>query len=126
MTIPSELEAFQARIRSVPEVEGLLDEIAQEASVQEMTAAERADPGTVALSLVAVAALWKLLGTGIEALRSMSRDAAIKRRIGLIDQLQHLGYGRQAPLILDRLQKELRERPEDDPVLKALIKLSQG
>jgi hypothetical protein len=39
---------------------------------------------------------------------------------------QQLGYERQAPFILERLQKELRERPEDDPILKALIKISGG
>jgi hypothetical protein len=125
MTIPSELEAFQTKIRSVPEVEGLLDQVAQDASVQEMTAPQR-DPATVALSLVAAAALWKLLSVGIDSLRSMSHDATLQRRIAMIRDLQQLGYGRQAPFILERLQKELRERPDDDPILKALASISQG
>ncbi len=126
MTIPSELEAFQTQLQSVPEVTTLLDAIAQDASLQEITAGQRADPGSVALSLVAAAALWKLLSVGVETLRSMAHDATLQRRIDMIRELQQLGYERQAPFILERLHNELRQRPEDDPILKALIKISGG
>jgi hypothetical protein len=126
VTIPSELEVFQTQLRSTPEVETLVDKIAHEASLHEMTTGQRADPGTVALSLVAAAALWKLLSVGIATLRSMADDATLHRRIAMIRDLQELGYDRQAPFILERLHHELRERPEDDPVLKALIKISGG
>jgi hypothetical protein len=126
VTIPSELEVFQTQLRSAPEVETLVDKIAQEASLHAMTTGQRADPGTVALSLVAAAALWKLLSVGIATLRSMADDATLHRRIAMIRDLQELGYDRQAPFILERLHRELRERPEDDPVLKALIKISGG
>jgi hypothetical protein len=126
VTIPSELEVFQTQLRSAPEVETLVDKIAQEASLHAMTTGQRADPGTVALSLVAAAALWKLLSVGIATLRSMADDATLHRRIAMIRDLQELGYDRQAPFILERLHHELRERPEDDPVLKALIKISGG
>jgi len=37
-----------------------------------------------------------------------------------------LGYGRQAPFIVERLLKEMRERPEDDPVLKNLTEMFSG
>jgi hypothetical protein len=117
------LDAFRMQLRAVPDLETLLDEIVQAASHRDMTAGQRADPGTVALSLVALAALWKLLSVGIETLRSMAHDAALQRRVDLIRDLQDLGYDRQAPFILERLQHELRKRPEDDPMIKALIKL---
>ena len=78
------------------------------------------------LSLVAVAALWKLLSVGIGALRRMSEDATIERRIQLIRQLQEMGYERQAPFIVDRLLREMRERSEDDPVLKKLTEMYPG
>ena len=109
----------------MPEVERLLDRGAEDASAEEMTAVTR-DPATVALSLVAAAALWRLLSVGIETLRSMSHDAAVRRRIELIGELQQLGYGRQAPFIVERLLKDLRQRPADDAVLQALAKLYQG
>ena len=108
----------------MPEVESLLEQVAEDASAEEMTAVTR-DPATVALSLVAAAALWKLLSVGIETLRSMSHEAAVQRRIE-IGELQQLGYGRQAPFILERLLKDLRQRPADDAVLQALAKLYQG
>ena len=31
-----------------------------------------------------------------------------------------MGYPRQAPFIVDRLLQEMRDRPDDDPVLKKL------
>ena len=56
----------------------------------------------------------------------MSEDATVERRIQLIRQLEEIGYERQAPLIVDRLLKEMRERPEDDPVLKKLTEMFPG
>jgi len=64
-----------------------------------------------------------MLGVGIDTLRRMSEDAGAERRIQLIRELQDLGYERQAPFILGRLLKDLRERPDDDPVLKRLTGL---
>lgn len=75
------------------------------------------------LSLVVAAALWKLLNVGIETLRRMTEDAAAQRRIQFIRELQEMGYERQAPFIVDRLLKDMRERPEDDPVLKKLAEI---
>jgi hypothetical protein len=124
MTLPSEFEAFHTQLRSLPEVAALVDEIAQQAELQELTAGQRADPGTVALSLVAAAALWKLLSLGVETLRSMAHNATLQRRIDMLRDLQQLGYERQAPFILERLHNELRQRPEDDPILKALSHIS--
>ncbi len=56
----------------------------------------------------------------------MSEDATAQRRIQLIRQLQEMGYERQAPFIVDQLLKEMRERPEDDPVLKKLTEMYPG
>jgi hypothetical protein len=125
MTMSSDLDAFQSQLRSIPEAEALLDEIAEEASLQEMTAGQR-ELATIALSLVAVAALWKLLSVGIGALRLMDHDARLRRRIDMIRELQELGYDRQAPFILERLQNTLLERPQDDPMMKALINIFGG
>ncbi len=72
------------------------------------------------------AAAWKLLSVGIDTLRTMSEDATAQRRIQLIRELQEMGYERQAPFIVDRLLKEMRERPEDDPVLKKLTEMYPG
>jgi hypothetical protein len=71
-------------------------------------------------------ALWKLLSVGIGALRSMDHDARLRRRIDMIRELQELGYDRQAPFILERLQHTLLERPQDDPMMKALINIFSG
>jgi hypothetical protein len=125
MTMPSDLDTFQSKLRSIPEAEALLDEIAEEASLEEMTAGQR-EPVTIALSLVAAAALWKFLSVGIESWRAMDRDARLKRRIDMIRELQELGYDRQAPFILERLQHTLLERPQDDPMMKALINIFGG
>ena len=122
MTMPSDLDAFQSQLRSIPEVEALLNEIAQEASLQEMTAGQR-EPITIALSLVAVAALWKFLSVGIESWRAMDHDTRLQHRIDMIRELQELGYDRQAPFILERLENTLLERPKDDPMMKALINI---
>jgi hypothetical protein len=81
------------------------------------------DPLSAGLSLVAAAALWKLLNVGIATLRRMSEDAADARRVQVIRELQLMGYERQAPFIVDRLLTEMRERPDDDPVLKKLIEM---
>ena len=75
---------------------------------------------------MAVAALWKLLSVGIDTLRRMSEDATVQQRIHLIRELQELGYERQAPFIVDRLLSQMRERPEDDPVLKKLTEMYLG
>lgn len=37
-----------------------------------------------------------------------------------------MGYERQAPLIVDRLLEQMRQRPEDDPVLKKLVEMYSG
>jgi len=127
MTHPADIETFQTNIQSVPEIMALVDGVAEEAEFQESTAATRfGDPLSVSLSLVAVAALWKLLGVGIGVLRRMGEDATVERRIQLIRELAELGYERQAPLIVDRLLEEIRERPEDDPVLKKLTEMYPG
>jgi hypothetical protein len=111
----------------VPEIIALVEGVAEDAEFQESTAGTRfVDPTSAGLSLVAVAALWKLLSVGIGTLRSMSEDATLQRRIQLIRELQELGYERQAPFIVDRLLKELRERPDDDPVLKQLTEMDPG
>jgi hypothetical protein len=123
MTSLSEFEAFQTKVQSLPEVGRLLDEMTHEATLHELTDVQRAEPLTTALSLVAVAALWKLINLGIDSLRSMAEDETLRCRIEMIGQLRDLGYERQAPFILERLQKELRERPDNDPVLKALSEL---
>ena len=127
MTHPTEIESFQTNIQSVPEIMALMDGVAEDAEFQESTAGTRiGDPMSVGLSLVAVAALWKLLNVGIGTLRRMSEDATVQRRIQLIRQLQEMGYERQAPFIVDQLLKEMRERPEDDPVLKKLTEIYPG
>ncbi len=124
MTHPTETESFQTNIQSVPEIMALVDSVTEDAEFQESTAGLRfGDPLSAGLSLVAVAALWKLLSVGIGALRRMSEDATVERRIQLIRQLQEMDYGRQAPFIVDRLLKEMRERPEDDPVLTKLTEM---
>ena len=51
MTAPSDLDAFQAQLRSIPEAESWLSEIAEQAALQELTAGQR-EPGAIALSLV--------------------------------------------------------------------------
>ena len=127
MSHPTEIETFQANIESVPEIMALVNGVAEEAEFQESTAPTRfADPMSAGLSLVAVAALWKLLGVGMDTLRRMSEDAALQRRIQLIRELQDMGYGRQAPFIVDRLLEQMRERPQDDPVLKKLTEMYPG
>jgi hypothetical protein len=126
MTHPTEIETFQTNIQTVPEIMALVDGVAEDAEFQESTAGTRFDPTSVGLSLVAVAALWKLLNVGVGALRMMSEDVTLERRIQLIGELREMGYERQAPLIVDRLLKEMRERPEDDPVLKKLTDIYSG
>ena len=126
MPLPTEIETFQTNIQTVPEIMALMDGVAEDAEFQESTAGTRFDPTSVGLSLVAIAALWKLLNVGIDTLRRMSEDATAQRRIQLIRELQEMGYERQAPFIVDRLLKEMRERPEDDPVLKKLTEMYPG
>ncbi len=121
------IELFQTRIQSVPEIAVLVNGVSEDAEVRESTNGTKiGDPMSIGLSLVIVAALWKLLNIGIGALRTMSEDTTAERRIQLIRQLQEMGYDRQAPFIVDRLLKEMRERPEDDPVLTKLTELYPG
>ena len=127
MAHPTEIETFQANIQSEPEIMALVDSLAEDAEFQESIAGTRfGDPMTLGVSLVAVAALWKLVSVGIDALRRMSEDVTVQRRLQLIRQLQEMGYERQAPFIVDRLLKEMRERPADDPVLKKLTAMYPG
>lgn len=127
MTNTDEIQAFQTDIQSVPEIKALLDRVAEDAELHELTGGTRlGDPLSAGLSLVVVAALWKLLSVGIAELRRLGEDAALARRIRLIRQLQQMGYERQAPFIIDRLVKELHERPEDDPVLEKLTEIYPG
>ncbi len=127
MSLPDEIEAFQSNIRSVPEIMALVNGVAEDAEVEEATAPTRfADPLSASLSLVAAAALWKLLNVGIDTLRRMSENAALEKRIQLIRELQEMDYGRQAPLIVGGLLEDMRERHEDDPVLKKLTEIFSG
>jgi len=127
MPLPDDIETFQSSLQSQPEIITLLDAVSEDAAFQESLSGTRvADPLSASLSLVAVAALWQLLKVGIGALRRLSEDASLKRRIEIIAQLQQAGYEREAPLIVDRLLREMRDRPEDDPVLKKLIALYPG
>ncbi len=122
-----DLATFQADIRSVPEIMTLVDSVAESAEFQESVSETKSiEPLSAGLSLVAAAALWKLLSLGIDTLRGMSEDAALERRIRVIEQVRDMGYERQAPLIVDRLLKEMRRRPADDPLLKKLAGLYQG
>lgn len=124
MPLPDDIETFQSSLQSQPELMELLDAVSADAAFQESLNATRAiDPLSASLSLVAVAALWRLLKVGIDTLRHMSEDATLKRRVEIIGQLQQAGYQREAPLIVDRLLKEMRDRPADDPLLKKLIEL---
>ena len=125
MTLPTEIEAFQTNIQPVPEIMALVDGVTEEAEFQESTTGTR-EATSVALPVVAGAALWKLLSVGIDVLRIGSKDATVARRIQFIRELQEMGYERQAPFILDRLLEDLRERPEDDPVLKKLTAMYPG
>ena len=127
MTHPTEIETFQGSIQSAPEIQALVEGVAASAEFQEATDPTRfGDPLSASLSLVAVAALWQLLRVGIGALRRLSEDATVERRIHLIRELQQMGYERQAPFIVDRLLQEIRARPEDDPVLKQLMEMQPG
>lgn len=119
-----DLATFQADIRSVPEITVLLDSVTEDAEIEESVNGTRiADPLSVGLSLVAVAALWKLVNLGVDTLRRMSENVAVAQRIQLIEEFRDMGYERQAPLIVDRLLKEIRQRPDNDPVLKKLTGL---
>ena len=69
---------------------------------------------SVGVSLLAVAALWKLLRSGIGLLRRMNEDATVQRRIQIIRQFQEMGYELQAPFIVNRLLKEPCKGPNDD------------
>ncbi len=127
MTPSTEIKTLQTNIQSVPEIRALVDSVAEDAEFEEsMTGTKIGDPLSAGLSLVAVAALWQLVSIGIETLRRMSENATVERRVELIRQLQAMGYERQAPFIVDRLLKEMRERPADDPVLKALVRMHPG
>ena len=107
--------------KHLPALPPLPQTVAEDAQFHEGTTGVRfGDPLAASLSLIVVAALWKLLNVGIDTLRRMSEDATVQRRIQLIRELQEMGYQRQAPFIVDRLLKDMRERPEDDPVLKKL------
>ena len=124
MTQPNDIEQFQAKIQSMPEIKAIVDNVVEEAEFQESTSPTRfVDPLSASLSLVAAAALWKLLSVGIDTLRLMTETIITKRRIQLIAELQAMGYERQAPLIVDRLLREMRTRPENDPVLKKLTQM---
>ena len=127
MPLATEIETFQTNIQNVPDIMAIVEGTAEDAEFQELMEGTRiSDPVSASLALVAVVALWQLLRIGIGALRRMSQDATVKQRIQLIGQLQEMGYERQAPFIVDRLLKEIRERPEDDPVVKKLTKMFPG
>lgn len=116
-----EFNEFQEKIGSVPGIMAFVELVAGEAEQKEIAGAQRdLDPVSVSLSLVVVAALWKLINIGISTLKRMSEDATVQCRIELIKQLQEMGYNRQAPLILERMIREMRERPDNDQMLKKL------
>lgn len=122
MIQPTDMNTFQTKIQSIPEIKTLVDDVAKDAEQKELTDITR-DGGTTSLVLVATIALWKLLKLGIEVLRQMNENKVVEKRIHLIRQLQEMGYERQAPFIVVRLFAEIRERPEDDPVLKKLTEI---
>ncbi len=124
MTPSTEIETFQTNIQSIPEIRALVDSVAEDADFEEsMTGTRVVDPLSAGLSLVAVAALWKLVSIGIDRLRQMNENAILQQRIQCIRELQDMGYERQAPFIVDRMLKEIRERPADDSVLKKLVQM---
>ena len=124
MTYPSDFETFCSDIQDLPEVYAVLNGVAEDAEIDEATNGKRCfDPTSAALSLIATAALWKLVCVGITTLRGMTENALLGQRVQLIRELRDMGYERQAPYIVDRLLKDMRDRPEDDPVLKKIAEL---
>lgn len=124
MSHTTEIETLEARIQAEPEILAFLNDLVEDAEIAEaMRPLRLGDPLSASLSLVAAAALWKLLSVGIDTLRRMSEAAAVERWIELLRELQEMGYQRQADVILKRLFEEIRKRPADDSVLKKLTRL---
>ena len=126
-SITEPVVAFQHQIQRIPQVAGLLDQVVEDAQLEEtLSGVKSFEPISTGLATVAIAALWKLVNIGLDRVRQLNDEAAAKRRIEIIAKLREEGYERQAPLIVDQLFKEIRQRPADDQVLQTLLKLPQA
>lgn len=122
MTAMQEIEAFEGQVRADAAVRRLLEDVTQDvAEADARPSPTRLDP-TAALWLVGVVGLWKLAKVGIDHLRGLSEVALVTKQIELVREMQTLGCdAKQATQVVERLLKDLRTRPDNDPVLKRLL-----
>jgi hypothetical protein len=124
MTEMQELEAFETQVRADAALRTMLEDMTRSVAAEgESQTLTRVDP-LAGLWLVGVVALWKLAKAGIEHLRGLSELDILAKQLELVREVQALGYdAKQATQVVERLLKGMRTRPNDDPVLKALLKI---
>ena len=119
-----ELEAFEASVLADDEVRRMLEDITRSVAVEVQQQSPRRLDVTAALWLVGLASLWQLAKVGIHHLRGMSDTAVLQQQVAVIAEVKALGYDeKQAAQVVERLLKGIRTRPNDDAVLKALLKM---
>ena len=119
-----ELEAFEASVLADDEVRRMLEDITRSVAVEVQQQSPRRLDVTAALWLVGLASLWQLAKVGIHHLRGMSDTAVLQQQVAVIAEVKALGYDeKQAAQVVERLLKGIRTRPNDDAVLKTLLKM---
>lgn len=124
MTERQEIEAFEGQVQADEALRSMLEDVTRSVAAEgERPSPTRLDP-MAGLWLVGVVGLWKLAKAGIEYLRGLSEVALVAKQLELIREMQALGCdAKQATQVVERLLKGIRARPDDDAVLKRLLKI---
>lgn len=124
MTAMQEIEAFEGQVRADEALRSMLEDVTRSVAAEgESLSPTRLDP-TAGLWLVGVVGLWKLAKADIDYLRGLSEIALATKQLELIREMQALGCDtKHATQVVERLLKGIRSRPDDDAVLKRLLKM---
>lgn len=119
-----EFEAFEACVRADDGLRTMLENITRSVTDEgERQSPLRLDP-MEGLWLVALAGLWQVVKVGIQYLRGLSERQVLAQRLEIIARVKALGFDeKHAVQVLERLLKDIRTRPDDDAVLKRLLKV---
>ena len=90
-------------------------------STEHTEALKRFDVSATDLWLLGLLMLWRVAKIGVDHLRQVSEIEATRKILSDVKMLRDLGYSKAAAVsVIERLLKDIRDRSQDDPVIRAI------